>query len=77
MMGRQRIEPGSVWSRKRRGTLVVVESVQGSRVMWRAVSRPRWPGARHRGRPAMTSFLTAYEDTGLRVGHNTLEDQVS
>ena len=71
-MGRQRIEPGSVWSRKRRGTLV-----QGSRVMWRAVSRPRRPGARHQGRPAMTSFLAAYEDTGLRVGRSTLEEQIS
>lgn len=76
-MGRQRIEPGSVWSRKRRGTLVIVESVQGSRVMWRAVSRPHQPGARHQGRPAMTSFLAAYEDTGLRVGRSTLEEQIS
>ena len=76
-MGRQRIEPGSVWSRKRRGTLVIVESVQGSRVMWRAVIRPRRPGERHQGRPAMTSFLAAYEDTGLRVGRSTLEEQIS
>lgn len=76
-MGRQRIEPGSVWSRKRWGTLVIVESVQGSRVMWRAVSRRRRPGARHQGRPAMTSFLAAYEDTGLRVGRSTLEEQIS
>lgn len=76
-MGRQRIEPGSVWSRKRRGALVIVESVQGSRVMWRAVGRPRRPGARHQGRPAMTSFLAAYEDTGLRVGRSTLEEQIS
>jgi hypothetical protein len=25
----------------------------------------------------MTSFLAAYEDTGLRVGRSTLEEQIS